>query len=302
MTVKSMQYVPGKAILLGEHAVLHGQPAIAASLPIGMTLTASSTTHSARRPRCRDPKLRQAVQLATAFFHMDERNISIRIRSALPAGAGLGSSAALSVALVRAIANLHAAELSQTDLLRMATEIECVFHGRSSGLDVCTVLHTGLIWYQPTTIPAMHPLAIPREFALVIGLTTERRSTSTSTTTIEAETARNAPLVERSMTELGTLATLARTAITGGDIAALGQLMNAAHSHLHSLGLATPSTNSAINTARAAGAIGAKLTGAGGGGAFIALAPEPARAPQIEAALNSAGVSTFTTYLPPLTL
>ncbi|MGP3683169.1 mevalonate kinase family protein [Streptomyces sp. IBSNAI002] len=95
---RSVQQVPGKVILLGEHAVLYGHPAIAAPIPLSMTLTARRSLPAmptGERQLCR------ALAVAASFFHIDPHTIRLHISSRIPAGAGLGSSAALSVALVR---------------------------------------------------------------------------------------------------------------------------------------------------------------------------------------------------------
>ncbi|MGH3804293.1 MAG: mevalonate kinase family protein, partial [Pseudonocardiaceae bacterium] len=205
-----------------------------------------------------------------------------------------------SVALVRGLAQLHATRLDRTDLLHMATEVECVFHGRSSGLDICAVMHSGVTWFEPTPVPASASLQIPKQFALVIGLTDERRSTAGPIATLEAARARHVQPIGSVIDRLGALTHQGRTALTGGDTIELGYLMNQAQTALRALGLSTPTLDHAVSMARAAGAAGAKLTGAGGGGAIVALAPQPTAAPRIEAALKAAGLDAFTARLGPL--
>ncbi|MER7578028.1 mevalonate kinase [Streptomyces sp. NPDC126514] len=290
MKERSVQHVPGKVILIGEHAVLHAQPAIATCIPPRLTLTATlGPPGHGGRPA--DTRLRDALATAAAFFGLDPRRITIRTRSQLAIGAGLGSSAALSVALVRALADLCGTASEGTQLLQAATDVEHAFHGRSSGLDIHAVASGGLIWYEPGPNPQASPLAVPEPFDLVVAMSGQRRSTAAPVRALAPAGGSAA-----AMARLGARSRQARTALISGETEALGRAMNGAHEELIALGVSTPVLDRMVTLARAAGAVGAKLTGAGHGGAVIALAPTHTR--QVLAALRTAGFDTFLLRVP----
>lgn len=255
MKERSVQHVPGKIILIGEHAVLHGQPAIATRIPLQLTL--SATMGPPGRAGLHDTRSRDALATAAAFFGLDPHHIQIRTRSQLPVGGGLGSSAALSVALVRALAELCTADIEQAELLRMATEVEHTFHGCSSGLDIHAVASHGLIWFQPGPQPQVSPLTVPAPLDFIVALSGKRRSTAAPVSAL-------APVGGSvvAMRRLGELTDQARTALISGDTSTLGHAMNGAHEEMSALGVSAPVLDRMVVLARAAGALGAKLTGA----------------------------------------
>lgn len=291
MKERSVQHVPGKIILIGEHAVLHGQPAIATRIPLQLTL--SATMGPPGRAGLHDTRSRDALATAAAFFGLDPHHIQIRTRSQLPVGGGLGSSAALSVALVRALAELCTADIEQAELLRMATEVEHTFHGCSSGLDIHAVASHGLIWFQPGPQPQVSPLTVPAPLDFIVALSGKRRSTAAPVSAL-------APVGGSvvAMRRLGELTDQARTALISGDTSTLGHAMNGAHEEMSALGVSAPVLDRMVVLARAAGALGAKLTGAGHGGAVIALAPDSARARQVVLALRTAGFDALLLPVP----
>ncbi|MGP3683166.1 hypothetical protein ACTVZO_00265 [Streptomyces sp. IBSNAI002] len=196
---------------------------------------------------------------------------------------------------LRAVADLAAAVPDESQILSMATDVECVFHGRSSGLDVCAVAHVDAIWFEPGLPPRTSPLPVAAPLSLIIALTPRRTSTAARIAALRMRVDFSSPTVRPAMDALGKLTCQAHSAVVHGDPGPLGLLMDQAQSTLQTLGLSTPELDRGIAVARAAGAAGAKLTGAGGGGALIALAQGPDQAPQIEAALKDAGFIAFTT-------
>ncbi|MEU9132704.1 mevalonate kinase [Kitasatospora sp. NPDC048540] len=284
--------MPGKVILLGEHAVLCGHPAIATAVPRRLTLVAELGQDAHDLPG--DRSLRQALVTTAVSFGLDPCRVAVHTESRLPPGGGLGSSAALSVALVRAVAALSCTELTDTEVMRLATEVEHAFHRRSSGLDIRAVVHTGPIWFEPGAEPLVLPLDVREPFDLVIAQSGQRRSTAA-----QVDAVGHRPAQSNSspgpMARLGELTRRARAALADGEVADLGDAMNSAHLELRDLGMSTPTLDRMVAIAREAGAAGAKLTGAGHGGAMIAVAG--ARGPRICTALRDSGFEVFLTRM-----
>ncbi|MFG2111859.1 mevalonate kinase [Streptomyces sp. NPDC048718] len=328
-------------ILFGEHAVGYGQPAIATPIDRGLTLTAilrgdgpatrfggpalkGPSPQSGEEPEA-VRRLEEAIGTAAGYFSLAPCRIAIGIESDIPAGCGLGSSAALSVTLLRALADLArsgpdraeggaypggiepygrdpgraeqggaepgGAEPGGAEFLERAGEVECAFHGVSSGLDVAAVGLGATVWFQRTARPHATPLPVGRSFELVVATTSHWRSTADQVRQVRQGAGSRPDVFHRRFARLGDLARSGRDALRTGDLATLGRLMDEAQHLLDGMGLSTPALDHAITTARAAGALGAKLTGAGGGGAVIALAPGNAAA--VASAVRSAGHRAF---------
>ncbi|MFE7409369.1 mevalonate kinase family protein [Streptomyces laurentii] len=173
----STRSAPGKVILLGEHAVGHGQPAIAVPITRRLSLTAALHPNEPGPPLA-DPAAQSAVATAARLFSLNPRQMTVRTTSDIPPGCGLGSSAALSVTLVRTLADLTHRRLEQTELLDRARAVEAAFHGTSSGLDVAVSALARPIWFRPAYPAHATPLPIAKPFDLVVAITPEQRSTA----------------------------------------------------------------------------------------------------------------------------
>ncbi len=281
---------PGKVILLGEHAVVYGQPALAAALPLGVTVRATRREAGGvvLRSGQEDERVREAAQLVARACGVGA--VELELEGELPVGSGLGSSAALSVALVRALGGPRSGE----EAFALAQKCEAIFHGTSSGVDVAVSLAGGLLRFQRGEPPAVEPLRAPRKLPLVLGLTGKARRTSTNVGSlkrlVEADRQRYWPKVER----LGALAEAGVRDVEAGALEALGARMDEAHRLLSECELSSPELDAIVRAAKAAGALGAKLTGAGGGGAAIALCEDMAKVAQ---AIEAAGFRTMVVEL-----
>lgn len=278
----------GKVILLGEHVVVHGQPAIVAGLDRGVRVDLVPGGKAAFA----DPRVAEAFRLAVRLLDVTSDGLGLRIDGDLPIGMGLGSSAALAVAMLRALADGAGRELSQADLAAHAHEIERLFHGTPSGVDSTAAAHGGLLWFEAGPPPRHERLRVPGgELPLVIVLSRTVHATSQTVGSLR-ERAAAAPDVYRPVfSAVGELVRAARHALEAGDRKRLGELMTMNHGLLRACGVSTPELDAIVDAALAAGALGAKLTGAGGGGAVVALPsgePEP-----LAAALSAAGWECF---------
>ncbi len=287
-TALTEAYAPGKAILFGEHAIVHGYPGIAFPLDIGLKVT---IRHDPSGPRFLHPKFNnnfymssepkdfrqfsQAAQVAFEKFGLAKEPIEIMVKSDLVPGVGLGSSAAFSVALTRAFLKYKYGEDYPTDELgTIAHEIEKVFHGNPSGIDDTTVVRNKILWFRktaPLEITEVNPGAPMHGLICIV----EPGSvTSHMVQMIQAKREENPNEVEAIFEQIGNITDEAKVALESGDIAKVGHLMNQNHSHLNKLDLSTPGLNEAVKFMTDNNALGAKMTGAGGGGAILALAEE----------------------------
>jgi hydroxymethylglutaryl-CoA reductase len=283
---------PGKVILLGEHSVVHGQPAIATA--IGRRLEVHVRQDEPRRSSG-DAKLEEAVVVAARELGVDAGTLSVEVRSTIPPACGLGSSAALSVALVRALADFADLKPARDDVRRHASRVEDVFHGTASGADVATSWDGHIIWFERGDPPRIERLRAGKPFDLVIALSGEVRSTAGPVGRLRQRYAARPELYGKFFRLAGDLVRTGRSALEEGDWATLGALMDAGQGLLNGFGVSTPTLERMIAIARGAGALGAKLSGAGGGGAIIALAPE--RASEVVEALGAAGFEAFSTRI-----
>jgi mevalonate kinase len=269
---------PGKVLLLGEHSVVYGHPALAASIPRYVTVDVEPAPEARLElpggMQTPFPLLEAAVAMArdagfTGLFHA-------RVRSEIPLGSGLGSSAALGVALARALKPGCGA--SQAAALAM--RIERVLHGAPSGVDPEACAREGVIFFTRGDPPRVEP--VRGEAFIVVALSGIARGTH-STVLPLAERRKSDPAIDPLLARLGTLAKEGRQLFERAELEQLGSRFDAAHEALRELGVSCPELEEAVAGLRKAGALGAKLTGAGGGGAAIGLARNGAHAAEIAA-------------------
>jgi mevalonate kinase len=269
----------GKIILLGEHVVVYGRPAIAAGLPIGLDAVVEDGEGPSLRSddpsSADDPRCAQLVAAAAELAGLDPSRVVVRVRSELPAGRGLGSSAALSVATLRACAIAGGRTLTRDEELAAGRRLEAIFHGTPSGIDPAAAALGACFRFVRGDPPTVTPLAVARPLPLVVAFPSEARSTGAAVGGVrqrwEADRARHEALFD----DVATVVERGADAMARGDLAALGRAFDDNQSLLATLGVSSPSTEALVGAARMAGALGAKLTGGGAGGAVIALAERP---------------------------
>jgi mevalonate kinase len=276
-----MGFGRGKVILLGEHAVVHGRPAIAVGIERGVTAQATTAGRDLLRlspwdlslspnPEGNEP-LERAFAVALAMYP-SRSSLEVNAEVDLPAGAGLGCSAAIGVAVLDAIDEALGVERPRTDLAMAALAWEKVFHGNPSGIDNTMSAVGGVALYRKGD--ALRPLNSNKPLHLVIGHSGESSSTKEMVASVARQLDNDPKRVNKAFEGIEVLVRNAKLAIEAGDHVALGQLLDLNHTILSSLMLCTTKLDEMCQAARKAGALGAKMTGAGGGGCMFALAPK----------------------------
>lgn len=287
----------GKLILLGEHAVVYNRPAIAIGLPDGLVVERIKASEGSIRIRVPDwgldagldsegligKSLRRLMEAVPG----GEMGCELACRSKLPVGAGLGSSAALAVLVVKALASVRGVVLADSEVRELAHESEKIFHAHPSGLDDTAATFGGLLlfkrkgWMEPTdraidrleklTKQARRiPYAPP---PLVVGHSGVSHSTRKMVQNIREQWEADQKRVEALFDEIEGCVDEGFSALADGDRPRLGRAMQSNQFLLSELGLSCPEIDRMVLLAEEEGALGAKLTGAGGGGCVAALAP-----------------------------
>ncbi|MEM0118643.1 MAG: mevalonate kinase [Conexivisphaerales archaeon] len=275
-----MARAPGKAILLGEHFVVHGGSALAVALDRGVTAKAEmSADNRISSVRNGDQKLTSSIEGAEGFlapaaaslrkFMEDYRvnGISVSISSEIPEGAGLGSSAASSVAAIAAASALFGINLSRRKLYEYSMFAERIVHGRPSGIDSFVSVNGGLVFMKKRTRKKVEC----RPFRLMVAYSGMTRSTGEMIARVDEYRKREPKSFRNLMRALNALVPDVVSALQSGELAILAAAMNFNHEALKIIGVSNQKLDLMVRRAREDGFAGAKLTGAGGGGCIIAL-------------------------------
>jgi len=292
MTVAALTisaFAPGKIILMGEHAVVYGHPAIAMAVDRGMTVTLRehSGPTAVLKGQISDPRLDKALQTV-----LPADGVSVQIESNLPIGRGMGSSAALAVALARASLEWEGMPLTEQEVNTRAFAVERIFHGNPSGIDHTVSMGGGALMYRKGSAkPVYEPIKIPSLPVVVID-----SGTAGNTADMVQNVRQRFTAVEAYLNQIGELVTATLPALTTGDLPAIGQAWHENHWLLKAIGVSNATLDEIVRVAENEGSYGAKLAGAGGGGVVIALSDEPNA---IITAANAKGWQAFQIFSSP---
>lgn len=298
----------GKVILIGEHAVIYGYPAVVLPLKsVGVIATVEPAAGPLmldcalyHGPLGRAPSELQGLTLAIreilTRLKIPSGGLRIGIQSQLPPGRGLGSSAAVTAAVIRGIANFHHAKLSHQCLIDVIQIAETYTHGSPSGADAEAVISASALWFvKGQSSSPLHIKSVPYLLVADSGQSSDTRCAIESVR-LRLKSTANAGTV--SLDRLGELACRARESLLAGDQVPLGETLNLAHRELSLLGVSHPCLERLIRAANEAGALGSKLTGSGLGGCILTLARDARHAETLATALFKAGATSVWRLMP----
>lgn len=301
---------PGKIILFGEHAVVYNRPALAvpvAQIHVDVEVLDSSRAgiwinaadidlHAELNSLPSDHPIGSVIlkffspPFSSPRFLEDKirggRGVEISIQSTIPVASGLGSGAAVSVALIRALALHIAYPLTNDQVNDLVYEIEKLHHGTPSGIDNTVITYAKPVYFikgQP-----IETFKVGKPFTIVIGDTGIPAPTKESVADVRSLWLRDKVHFENLFNEIAQIVLIARRSIESGKPDQLGELMDQNHVLLRQLTVSSPELDKLVEAARNAGAHGAKLSGGGRGGNMIALVDQ-VRAESVASALISAG-------------
>lgn len=293
---------PGKIILFGEHAVVYSRPAIAVPVlqvhaeatveprpELGVWIDAPDIARQYELAEAApDDPIGSIIRLTCERAGVEPVRLTVRVRSTIPVARGLGSGAAVSVAVARALLEFFGRDAGAAEVSALAYKVEKLYHGTPSGIDN-TVIAFGLPVYYVRNSP-FESFQVARPFRIAIADTGIGSPTKIAVGDVRRAWEADRPRYEALFDEIGAIARQARWAIESGEIQALGPLMDANQKLGQAIGVSSPEIETLIRAARAAGAGGAKLSGAGRGGNIIALVGDETES-RVERALLQAGAT-----------
>jgi mevalonate kinase len=286
---------PAKVILFGEHFVVYGEPAIVLAIDrrvyatvdrrkdakicvesanMGFSGYFENGRFTVEKGEPKEAGLKfEAIKMTAEKImkmHGETVGLNIDINSSIPVGAGLGSSAAVISAVALATGSLLGAKMSKEDVFRVTCEIEKYVHGTTSGVDPAISTFGGILLFQMDT--GFKPVETKIDIPLVVGDTGVERSTRVQVEKVRSMMENHPSVFELIQQTAKEIVLRAMDALQKNDLPTLGELMNINQALLYGMGVSDESLEWLINASRKAGALGAKLTGAGGGGCMVALA------------------------------
>lgn len=278
---------PGKTILFGEHAVVYGHPAIAvpvherqAKVKIFPLIGSQSGQIQFIAPQ---------IQLEQNYNEMDKHHpfrialeqvknfldishypaCKIHLSSTIPISSGLGSSAAISVALIDALFGFVGYQASASLLSELAYKVEIEFHGTPSGIDNTVIAYRKPVFFQKDK--DIEFINLEGDFSIIIADSGISGNTKVAVAGVRERWLKNTNLFDDYFQKIGEIASLAKIALENGEQENLGHLMKSNQELLRKIGVSHPSLENLIDISLKHGGLGAKLCGGGLGGNIIIL-------------------------------
>lgn len=293
----------GKVILLGEHAAVYGSHAMAVPVPLAIQAKIAASdegidimiprwgAQQRLHPRAdQRHSFEKPIALILEQLKLIDQPMKIEIFPSVPRAVGLGSSAAVAVAIIRALDKHYQLNISDTEVNALAFECEKVAHGNPSGVDNTMATYGYPMLFRKETEKQsglMDKLSLGAPLPLVIGYSGVESLTAKMVARVASARAKNPAIYQRMFSGIDDLTIQGRDALQTGDWQQLGELMNICQGLLNAMQISCWEIEEMIQIARQNGALGAKVTGGGGGGAFIALCPGNQKT--VIEALNHAG-------------
>ena len=288
---------PGKVILFGEHAVVYGKPAIAVAvkkyahitinersdsqinleivrLGVNASLNLGDESINCQNDQIETGILKYVLKALKLFQEIKEppKGMDITLEIEMPVGAGLGSSAAVTVATLAAASKYYETDLKLEEIASLAHQVELEVQGAASPIDTTLSTYGGAI-YLKRNANGIEKLPLNWELPLVIGHTPREGNTAELVKKVRSKMDDYPSLITHIFQSIEQITEEAREALIEKDDKKLAELMNINHGLLDALGVNTPALSEMVYMARKNGALGSKITGAGGGGSIIAFCP-----------------------------
>jgi len=313
MDSKEKEQLPaghGKVILLGEHAVVYNSHAIAAPIQLAMQAKVWDSTdgihlliprwsveENIQKGANHKYSIYKSLDMILEELKLAHSSMKIEVFPNVPRAMGLGGSAALAVAIIRALDEHFNLELSEDDVYHLSYESEKFAHGNPSGIDNTLATYGKFMLFQRGDPPKTKEIRVPEPLPIVIGLTGVESLTAKMVANVREGWKNNRSQYERIFQQIDDLTLEAYDAIEEYQLEKLGELMNINQGLLNALQVSSREIEELIEIARRNGALGAKLTGGGGGGAILALCSNTEQANKVAFAIRKSGYEALVTKI-----
>jgi mevalonate kinase len=301
----------GKVIIFGEHFVVHGVPGIVSATDAKTDAEVKKTSkglvindeRTGSKGYAEEKKLQQIESIQRMLKAIDmptDTAMHIWIGGNLPGFSGLGASAASSVAIARAISEEFNLKLSDKRINEIAYEAEKAYAGNPSGIDNTAATYGGLMWFKKNTKGGpdiVEKLAIKKPVEIVIGSTGKVANTKAMVEGVAESKKANPQKYNPLFKRAEEIAFEGRKALEAGDYKKVGELMNENHALLQGIEVSSKELDLLVDVARKQGALGAKLTGGGGGGCMTALTPGKELQEKVALAIEKKGFQVLRTKI-----
>ncbi|MES0359582.1 MAG: mevalonate kinase [Anaerolineales bacterium] len=309
---------PGKIILFGEHSVVYGQPAIA--VPVTQVQAKAIITARPDRPAGWVDLAAPNIGLEASLKDLPEDHplsfvvervfqeiaisrppaMTIRITSTIPIAAGLGSGAAVSVAIIRALSEFLGQPLPDDRVSNLAYEVEKLHHGTPSGIDNTVITYAMPVHFIRASEDGsqqVETFEVAEPFTMILGDSGIPSPTAITVADVRLTRQADPKTFDDIFESIGEIVAHGKRAIESGDNGTLGTLMDQNQAMLVKLGVSSPELDNLLHAARQAGALGAKLSGGGRGGNMICLVRPPDADRVSEALMVTGATNTITTVV-----